>query len=541
MEVEGLGEGEELWKKYCSFFDKPFSEQVEYNELKLKEYFKRWKQTKMAKQLCPKGVKKFDDVPLTNYENYPILHEFGKKVEHLEKTVPRRKGELWWEYYDRIGRKVIPMIDGWMVDEYGFCSKTAGTIGESKWLVYGKSFSKNLDSLISHCIMACSDRWGDTTLRKGDTFLNITAPPPYISGFYIRHLQQVLKPVPPPNVVDEITNMRKKMWMVIKIIEKGQKIDVGGAIASVFYMFSKYFTKPDEFFKEYYQSMNFGIIKFLLFLKYLHCKVAGKKYKKARDVMPVKGIGVGGYDTRQYFNYIRNEFGVTPTSGYGSTEFGMIMHGHTDRKMDYLPDLRDGYFEFLTEKGKIKKIDELKKGQVYDLVGTPFGSILIRYEIGDQLRVIDFRDDGLPIFDVEGRKKQVIDIYGYYRLTQAMAVKVLYEAGLKETDKWCVVKRIDPKEHICVLMEREWKHPEREAAKLVFEAMKKVNPGFRNYVTDFRIKDPSEVIKVEYLRKGAFMRYTMNRVKEGAALGNVKPPKIITVDRSEVADLLRSV
>lgn len=55
MEVEGLGGGEELWKKYRSFFDKNFSEQVEYKEHKLKEHFKRWKQTKMAKQLFQKG------------------------------------------------------------------------------------------------------------------------------------------------------------------------------------------------------------------------------------------------------------------------------------------------------------------------------------------------------------------------------------------------------------------------------------------------------------------------------------------------------
>ncbi len=536
-----MGEGEELWKTYCSFFDKPFSEQVEYNNDRMEKYFAKWKKTKMAKKLCPKGVKKLEDVPLTTYDDYPILHDFGDRIEKLSKTVPRRKGELWWNYYNRISKKATPMLDGWMADEYGFCLTTSGTSGKSKWFAHGKSFNKNLDSAISHCVMACSDRWGDTTLRKGDTFLNLPAPPPYISGFIMHRIQQVLTPVPPPSVTDEITDMRKKMWMLLKIIEKGQRIDIAGGIASFFYMFARYFTRSDEFFKEYYQSMNFGVKKFLLFLKYLQCKMARKKYKKAKDVMPVKGIGVGGYDTRQYLEYIRNEFGVTPTSGYASTEFGMIMYGHTDRKIDYLPDLRNCYFEFLTEKGEIKKIDELKKGQVYDLVGTPFGSMLIRYEIGDQLRVIDFRDDGLPIFDIEGRREHVIDIYAYYRLTQAMAVKVLNEAGLKETDKWCVVKRMYPKEHICVLMEREWKHSEREAAKLIFEAMKKVNPEFRNYVADFRIKDPSEVIKVEYLRKGAFMRYTMKQGKKGAALGNIKPPKMITVDKSEVADLLRSV
>jgi len=33
--VIGLKEGEELWKEYCSFLDKPFSAQVEYNNDRL--------------------------------------------------------------------------------------------------------------------------------------------------------------------------------------------------------------------------------------------------------------------------------------------------------------------------------------------------------------------------------------------------------------------------------------------------------------------------------------------------------------------------
>jgi RecG-like helicase len=86
MEVEGLGEGEELWKKYCSFFDKPFSEQVEYNNDQMEKYFAKWKKTKIAKKLCPKGVKKLEDVPLTTYDDYPILHEFG---EHSEREAAK--------------------------------------------------------------------------------------------------------------------------------------------------------------------------------------------------------------------------------------------------------------------------------------------------------------------------------------------------------------------------------------------------------------------------------------------------------------------
>jgi hypothetical protein len=536
-----MTEGEELWKEYCSFFDQPFSEQLEYNELRLKEHFNRWKKTKMAKKLCPKSVKRFEDVPLTTYDDYPILHEFGKQVERLSKRVPRRKGELWWDYYEQISKRVSPILDGWMADEYGFCAKTSGTTGESKWFAYGKSFSENLDSIVSYGIMACSNHPGDTKLRKGDIYLNIMAPIPYLTGYAIRSLERIIKSVPPPSVADEITDMHKKMWMLLKIIEKGQRIDLAGGTASVFYMFSKYFTSPDELFREYYQSTNFGIKKFFLFLKYIQYKSSGKKHKKAREVMPLKGIGVGGYDTHLYLDHIKKEFGVVPTNCYGSTEFGMAMYGHADRKTDYLPDLRCGYFEFLTEKGEVKKIDELKRGETYDLVGTPFGSMLIRYDIGDKLRVTDFCDDGLPVFDVEGRKDQVIDIYGYFRLTQAMAVETLIKAGLKETDKWCFAKIVSPKERLLLLMEREWEYSEKKASLVVFKALLNVDPYFQNFVRDFGIKDPSEIIKVQYLRKGAFMRYTMKKVKDGAPIGDIKPPKIVTPEKIEDINMLRRV
>lgn len=536
-----MGEGEELWKRYCSFLDKPFSEQLEYNEGRLKDSFEKWKRTKMSRQLCPKGVKRFDEVPITTYNDYPILHQFGVQLESLSKSEPRRKGELWFDYYNRIGKKVVPMLDGWIPDEYGFCVKTSGTSGNNKWFAQTNGFSKNMESAISFLVMACSDAHGTTNVRKGDIFLNILSPVPYISGYIFRPVMQILRPVPPYEVADEISSMHKKIWMCLDLIKKGPKIDVVGGIASIFYMFSKFFTRPAEFYKEYYQSMNFGIKKLFLGLKYIQSEISGGKYKKASDILPVKGICLGGYDTRLYIDWIREEFGVEPCNCYGTTEFGVPMYGHPERKIEYFPDLRVMYFEFLTNTGEIKKIDELKKREVYGLVGTPFDSMLIRYDIADQFRVVDFRDDGMPIFDVEGRRDHVIDIYGYFRLTQTTAIKTLYEAGLKESDKWCVAKVKDPKEYLLFLMEKESEYPEKRAAKLIFDALQKVDPYFKNYVDDFKIKDPLEIIKVEYLKKGAFMRYTMKKVKEGAEIGNLKPPKIITANDLHTVDLLREV
>jgi hypothetical protein len=90
-------------------------------------------------------------------------------------------------------------------------------------------------------------------------------------------------------------------------------------------------------------------------------------------------------------------------------------------------------------------------------------------------------------------------------------------------------------------MEREWGYSERKASRVVFKALYDMDQYFRNFVRDFKIRDPWEIIEVEYLRKGAFMRYTAKKVKEGAPIGNMKPPKIITPDKMEDINILRSV
>jgi hypothetical protein len=50
-----------------------------------------------------------------------------------------------------------------------------------------------------------------------------------------------------------------------------------------------------------------------------------------------------------------------------------------------------------------------------------------------------------------------------------------------------------------------------------------------------------KVIKLEYLKKGAFMRCIIQRAKQGAPVGQIKPLKLITPEKKEVSDLLRSI
>jgi len=535
-----MNSSEDLWKKYCSFFEKSFPEQLEYNEKKLKEHFEKWKKTKMAEHLCPKGVEKFEDIPLTTYEDYPILHKFGEEIEKLEKTVPRRKGEPWWDYYQRISRQVIPMLEGWMTDEYSFCLKTSGSGGKSKWLVHGKTFSENVAATAMHsALFACSDEWGKPKIREGDTLLNMVAPLPYGSGMVAKSFEESFNLMPPIRVLDEVTDMRKKTALALKYVEEGGKVDFMVGAPSTIKMVCEYFTNPEHLWKDRYQSLPLGIAKLALYLKYLQSK-SSKKYEKARDILPIKGLMVGAWDGTIYLDYFRDQFNIEPFNLYATSDTCVPFMGRPHRKFDLFPNLSNIYFEFSTDKGGIKKIHELTKNQVYELIVTTFGSLTIRYHTDDLFRVIDFEDDGMPVFRFESRKIGMIDIYSYYRLSEALARDALSQVGFV-SENWAVCQEMAPKEHIKFLLEKELDYTEQQMVKLLFESLRELLPDFDNYVRDFKIRDPREAIEAEYLNKGAFMRYMAKRQKEGVPFGQIKPLKIIGPKYHELAELLRSV
>ena len=538
-----MNEGKELWKEYCGFLDKSFSEQIEYNEKKKKDYFEKWKRTKTAKQLCPEGVTRFEDIPLTTSKDYPILDEFGGRMEYLVREVPRRKGESGWEYYDRIGRKAAPILDGWLADKYVFCLKTSGTTGKGKWIPHGKEVSRNfLKYSIALPIMACSNEWGSTKIRKGDKIVHMLAPAPYGSSYTVKAWENVFMCIPPNRIMEDITDMRKKIAMILKtIIEYGEEISYMGALPSTLYMLSQFLTVPAKVFREKYKSMNLGIGKFVLYLKYLQSKMNPPEYKKISEIVALKGIGIGGTGYGLYLDTLKKQYGGDPYNVYANSEGGLPMIGSLKYKHHFIPLLESNYFEFVTKEGKVKRADELEKGEVYTLITTAFGSMLVRCNSEDMFRVVDFEQNGLPILSFESRVASYVNIYGYLNLSEAFVVEILTKAGLKATDAWVIAKLTEPSEHLLLMMEKEWDYSEEEASRAVFNALKDISEDFRNLIRDFEIEQPSQFIEVEYLSKGAFMRYFMQRIKEGVPYGQMKPLKIINPEHSEIINRLRKV
>ena len=534
----------ELWEKYCRFLEKSLSEQLQYS-IKLRDkLLEKWLKTKTAKQIAAKfnvEIKKFEDVPLTDFSDYPILVDFREKINQTVSRRPRRKGELWWDYYKKVMEEVSPLLSEWLPEPFGYAAKTSGTFGESKWVAHGETGWKNLEiSTFRMSALSCSDSWGETRSERGDKALNILAPVPYLVGYSLIIARNYFELVPPIEVTDNITDIRRKLMITLKEIEKVGGVVGGPGIASFFYLAVSYFENPEKFYYDYYKSLNFGIAKIFMLLKFIQAKLTGKK-RSIRELMPLKGAIISGVDTPLYYPIFERIFGIKPLNVYGSTELGIVMGGTPERKDLLMPSIDICFFEFLDKNGEIKQLDELKKGEVYECVGTPFNSLLLRYKTGDLFRLIEFRDDGFPLFSFEGRRSTRLNIYGYFDLTEALATKILSRAGLSFSDKWAVAKILSPKEHLHFLMEKEWEYSEEEAAKRIFKAFLEESEDFRSYVKDFRVRNPTDIIKVEYLKKGAFLRYFLKRVKEGVPPGQVKPPKVIPSERMDIFETLRRI
>ena len=190
-----------------------------------------------------------------------------------------------------------------------------------------------------------------------------------------------------------------------------------------------------------------------------------------------------------------------------------MMYGSPDRKTYLIPDLRMGYYEFINERGEVKRIDELKRGKTYELVGTSMGGMLIRYRMEDLLTVVDFRDDGMPYFTFKSRVSELLDFYGYFRIGEELFSRVLDQIGLRYFEKWALTKETRrDSEYTRVLMEMPWEYSEERTAKMIFENLLQLSDDFQSYVKDFSIKHPKEIIKVEYLGRGAFLRYSLNKI-----------------------------
>jgi len=505
---------EELWQLSCGFIDISMSEFMAIQQRLLVEQLELLKNCELGRKvMCgaiPNTVEEFRmNVPLTTYIDYcPEL------LEQNEDVLPGKP--IFWAH-------------------------TSGRSGEYpfKWFPMSERFWEVLGPVI------CASRLFATCKFKGHVAVDLnyrvlyaTAPFPYTSGVIARKLEEdfAYRYLPPLDESEQMSfeaRLEKGFWMALSggmngffgltgvLVAIGERFSSGSRSIKI----SSLLMKPGALFR-----IIGGLIK---------SKIAGRGILP-KDLWSIHGIACGGTDSVIYKNKIEKMWGVRPLEAYVCTEGLIIAMQTLDRGgMTFVPNLN--FLEFIPEsehfkwrldntyKPKTVLLDEVEPGKNYEMVITNFhGGALVRYRIGDMIRITALRNNALnidiPQMVFERRADELIDIAGFTRLTEKVIWQAIENIGIPYVD-WTVRKDICSNKsvlHLYLELKTGNSYREEEIASAVHEQLKKLDDDYINLESILGLKP----IVVTLLEAGAFLRFIAKRMAEGADLAHIKPPHI---------------
>jgi len=521
------GRNEEIWTKFCGFFDLTMDEFMDIQERLLLEQMKLLGESMMGRMIMgdiiPSNIEEFrKEVPLTTYEDY---------VEYLDEQregVLPRKPHTWAHTSGRSG-------------EYRF-----------KWVPYTKEMYDRIgEVLLTGMILSSCSKRGEVNLTNDVKMLLASAPPPYITGI-ISHSaddQSTIQFLPSLEVGEEM--------------EFGDRIQEGFKLAlkegmDYFYGIASVLVRIGQQFESGSGGSGFSLE--MLNPKVLYRMVKGlitaklnKRNVLPRDIWKLNGIITGGADVAVYEKVIEHYWGKKPLEGYGATEGGGIANQAWNRKgMTFYPE--NNFLEFIPhdEYNKWKKdpnyspktllYNELEN-KIYALVITNFhGGIFTRYILGDLIKVIAQNDPeaniNLPQVRFYSRGDDIIDLAGFTLLTEKNIWQSIDKAGVTYND-WVARKETSDNKvyvHIFIEVSDPSKIDLEEYRLKISNNLQVTNPEYKD-LEDMLKYDP---LKISLLRPGAFSSYMDYQKSQGADLAHTKPPHMRPSD-DQLATLLKDV
>jgi phenylacetate-coenzyme A ligase PaaK-like adenylate-forming protein len=262
-----------------------------------------------------------------------------------------------------------------------------------------------------------------------------------------------------------------------------------------------------------------------------------------KDLWSVKGIISSGLDSMVYKDKIKELWGRCPLDIYSSTEGGIIATQTWDYEgMTFIPSLN--FFEFIPEDEHFKckldpsyqpktlLLDELKAGQNYEIVITNFhGGALVRYRIGDVVRITALRNEKLgidiPQMVFERRADDLID-FVFIRLTEKTIWQALEKSGIPYLD-WTAYKEPGkPVLKLFIELKEGYRAGEADVAAAVREQIiiSDSDKSIESLIRDDFTEMINFKLDVTLLPPGTFAGYTAQRQAEGTDLAHLKPPHI---------------
>jgi hypothetical protein len=505
------GRKDEIWMKYCGFFDISLNDFMEIQERLLLEQIELLGKSMLGRILMgesiPKTIDEFREVvPLTSYKDY-----LGYLDVQREDVLPRQP-KTWCHTSGRTG-------------EYKF-----------KWVPYtDKMADKLAEVVVCAMILSSANKKGDINLENQDTVLLTTAPPPYFSALVTRatHEHADVRFLPPLDEGEQMGYVERvqagfKDAMVkgldyfygisSVLVRIGEQFEQGGSGGGL----SRDMIKPALIFR-----MVKGLIK---------ARLAGRPMRP-KDIWNLKGIMIGGADSAVYSKRVTELWGRVPLEGYACTEGGlMAVQAWNVKGMTFYPET--AFLEFIPEAELRKEeknpeyqpqtvlFNELELG-VYELVFTNFhGGVFTRYRVGDMFEVISMRDDelniDLPQLHYYSRTADVINLANMAFLTEK-DIWAAMEATEIDYNEWIARKEmIDGKAHLHIFVEAGPDHglTEEELRLLVKKSLQEVNSD----VADLEEMLAYDPLKLNLLNPGAFSAYMEYQKSQGADLAHTKPP-----------------
>jgi len=522
------GKKEELWQMCCGFLGLTLDEFMDIQKRLLLEQIGLLKSCPLGKKIMrgakPKTIEEFrQQVPLTNYDDYcPEL------IEKREDVLPV-KPAFWVHSSGRSG-------------EYPY-----------KWVPITPAFSHELSVILYGVGMLSScKKLGDTSrFPVHPKIVYTVAPRPYISGTFadILRTQSDIDYLPSLEEAESLSFEERVRFGFQQALSEGLDYFMGLSLvlAKVGDQFQQssggvkvrpYLTKPKALLR-----LVKGLIK---------SRLAGRPMLP-KDLWSVRGIIGSGLDSWIYKDKIKELWGRHPLDLYSSSEGGVMATQTWDyESMTFVPNLN--FLEFIPEEEHFKwqmdrsyqpktvLLDEVEVGQNYELVLSNFhGGALVRYRIGDMVRITSLRNEKLgieiPQMSFERRADDLID-FNVIRLTEKVIWQALEKAGIPYED-W-VAYREPGQQALQLFLELKdgCQVNEEDIAVAVYEQVFQTDDDeiALSALHDDAMDMIGFSIKVNLLPRGTFVNYTAKRQAEGADLAHLKPPHLNPSD--EVLSLL---
>jgi len=521
------GRKEELWQMCCGFIDLSLEQFMDIQKRLLLEQIELLKNCELGRKVMrgamPETVEEFrEQVPLTTYGDY-----LPELVEKREDVLPAK-------------------VAHWV--------RTSGKTGEYdvKWVPMSEDFACEYEKVAGGLALlgTCSSRGDTSRLKEHLRMLFTMGPPEYASGIMACLVRQAIGCDLLPSKGEEMSFEQR-----IKAgFEEGlyQGIDVFGGLPSVLVAIGERF-KQKRGKTNIRPLLSHPRALFRVTKALVKSKLA-RRPMLPKDLWSIKGIAGSGVDAGVFKKRVEELWGKFPLEIYSSTEGGICaMQAWDYEGMTFVPSLN--FYEFVSEREWFKwqldrsyqpktvLLDEVKAGENYEIVITNFhGGALVRYRIGDMVRITSLRDEKLnidiPQMVFERRADELIDIFGFGHITEKLIWEAIENTGIPYAD-WVARKEVigdKPALHIYLELKDDYIASEQAVTAAVYEEFQKLDSIYNFNLYKFAYGEAAKVldlkpIQVTFLPQGASSSYISQRQAEGADLGHLKPPHINPSDR----------